>query len=573
MRAARSLLIAAILLLSAPHLQAGVFHVAPWGSDASSGLAWNQARRTLQAATALTGSGDQIWAAAGTYTGPLSIPTGVAIYGGFQGIETSLDQRDPAVHASVISAPGAAAVSFNMPASGLTRLDGFTVKAPAGAGIVCGDGGGVIANCVIQGGVTGVKCQFGYPLIVSCTITGGLEGVTCSMGAGPAVFATAITGTQGPAVSCSEGSVPLIERCKFTFCAEGIVSTDSSPTVRSTAVADVDGDGLRSDAGSVPTISNSTIVRCFGAGIALQGGGRINASIIAFNGTGVALLPPPEPPDPPLESPIIGNNCVWGNPSGDYAGMQAPADDLRGDPLLGGFGGFHLQPGSPCIDAAFSAEVQPGWLDVDGEDRLQGAAVDIGADEAAAGIPSVRIGEARKLPIGAAVDIQGVVSAAFTGFFYLQQADRSAGVRIEWNGTAPPTNSMARVQGLLVQTPAGERALQASSVTAVGTSEAVRPLTVRCGVEEGGGLKVGGLLVEVSGRVVQQEPGGGAFLLDDGSAVSNERGQRGIRVELQGRPMPGVGSHVRVKGLFSRRLAGQVSYPMFMMISPAVRLD
>jgi len=45
-------------------------------------------------------------------------------------------------------------------------------------------------------------------------------------------------------------------------------------------------------------------------------------------------------------------------------------------------GDYHLQPLSPCIDAGDPSYVpQPGETDIDGQARLSGAAVDMGADE------------------------------------------------------------------------------------------------------------------------------------------------------------------------------------------------
>jgi hypothetical protein len=47
-----------------------------------------------------------------------------------------------------------------------------------------------------------------------------------------------------------------------------------------------------------------------------------------------------------------------------------------------GAGDFHLLPGSPCIDMGNPAFVpQAGEVDIDGEPRLQGSAVDLGSDE------------------------------------------------------------------------------------------------------------------------------------------------------------------------------------------------
>jgi uncharacterized repeat protein (TIGR01451 family) len=85
------------------------YYVTPGGSgDCTS---WADAC-DLQTALTAARSGDEIWAAAGTYM-PTSDPTdraatfqlqdGVAVYGGFAGAETSRDERDPVANLTILS--------------------------------------------------------------------------------------------------------------------------------------------------------------------------------------------------------------------------------------------------------------------------------------------------------------------------------------------------------------------------------------------------------------------------------------------------------------------------------------
>ena len=81
--------------------------------------------------------------------------------------------------------------------------------------------------------------------------------------------------------------------------------------------------------------------------------------------------------------PVLRNNCVY-NPDGiNYIYLSAGKGDIQVDPKLVAvaYGQVHIQPDSPCVDAGDDSVVQPGWVDMDGQTRIQGAHVDIGADE------------------------------------------------------------------------------------------------------------------------------------------------------------------------------------------------
>jgi hypothetical protein len=84
-------------------------------------------------------------------------------------------------------------------------------------------------------------------------------------------------------------------------------------------------------------------------------------------------------------TPQFLNNCVFGNADFNYYGIPDPTGkngNLSVDPLLVATNDFHLGTSSPCIDAGDDFSAHPDWLDLDGEPRMMGAHVDIGADEA-----------------------------------------------------------------------------------------------------------------------------------------------------------------------------------------------
>jgi len=93
-----------------PAHAAGVRYAKPVASGTGDCSSWTNAC-TLQ--TALTGalSGDEIWAAVGTYkptpgtdrTVTFQLKNGVALYGGFAGTETARDQRNPTLNVTILS--------------------------------------------------------------------------------------------------------------------------------------------------------------------------------------------------------------------------------------------------------------------------------------------------------------------------------------------------------------------------------------------------------------------------------------------------------------------------------------
>jgi hypothetical protein len=100
----------AITPLQAAHA-AGVRYAKPSATGTGNCLSWANAC-TLQTALTSAVSGDEIWAAAGTYkpttnptnrTATFHLKNGLALYGGFAGTETARDQRNPAVNVTVLS--------------------------------------------------------------------------------------------------------------------------------------------------------------------------------------------------------------------------------------------------------------------------------------------------------------------------------------------------------------------------------------------------------------------------------------------------------------------------------------
>lgn len=189
------------------------------------GLSWATALSDVQsgidaaraaAGTIAPGATCRVWVAEGTYyiyvtseADPLRIPTGIALYGGFTGSETTLSERDFNTHPTVFeghAGPGGEAgqvktvVEMDVDAV----LDGVTVTGGEIAGvraksstvsnsrIVDNTGAGIVGsgrflNCVIQGNLAATEipmelesvCIYlvGESLISGCLITGTQGGI------------------------------------------------------------------------------------------------------------------------------------------------------------------------------------------------------------------------------------------------------------------------------------------------------------------------------------------------------------------------------------------------------------
>lgn len=149
----------------------GVFYAAPTVQGSGDCSSWTHAC-TLQTALAAAVSGDEIWVKAGVHK-PTSDPgnrsaffalkNGVAVYGGFAGGETSLEQRDWQVNATILSGDiddddinadgnfiaettgdiqgnNSYQIVYSGGVNAITRLDGFVITAGDGVGRNAGAG-------------------------------------------------------------------------------------------------------------------------------------------------------------------------------------------------------------------------------------------------------------------------------------------------------------------------------------------------------------------------------------------------------------------------------------------------
>ncbi|HUT28222.1 MAG TPA: choice-of-anchor Q domain-containing protein [Sedimentisphaerales bacterium] len=314
---------------------------------------------TIQAAIAASDDGDTVVVAPGRYHENIS----------FLGKAVTLRSTDPnnrdIVAATIIDGGGAGSVvNFMNGERTVSLLDGLTItngNAVKGGGIYCAFAGPTITNCIITGNSAekggGIYRCNGGP-IRNCIITGN----RAEKGGG-------LYDCDAAVLNC--------------------IITDNS--------ADYGG-GL---CGCNGTVRNCLIARNRadkdgGSGLHEMQGEIINCTIASNAGNAGAGMHR-------CSSRSIRNCVIWGNlpaelgrsTSPTYSCVRGGADgagNISDDPRFADpdANDYHLRPDSPCINTGapdFASE--PGESDIDGNARIHGGRVDMGADEYA-GQPRAR---------------------------------------------------------------------------------------------------------------------------------------------------------------------------------------
>jgi len=295
-------------------------------------------------------------------------------------------------------------------------------SADYGGGIHCmADASQISGNQIIGNSAStcggGIHSYFySYAEIKGNTIKGNSGedggGVGCTFGASALLFDNLITENvadeNGGGVYCNDNSSPDIDKNVITFntatfynCGGIYCGLNSSPTITSNNISNNNcfgsGGGIQCIDNSSPAIINNLIT---GNTVSAATGGGIYCGYSS--------------------TPAIVNNTVYGNSALSGGGIfcyssrpsirnsifWANTPDQIGDPALtvshcdvqGGFSGpgninvdpmfveiavddFHLTYNSPCKDAGDNSAPGLPVEDFEGDDRLSGGVVDIGADE------------------------------------------------------------------------------------------------------------------------------------------------------------------------------------------------
>jgi len=327
--------------------EARIVYVSPQGNDANNGLSWATAKRTVQAAinaaTPAGSFGAQVWVKAGVYNERITLRSQVHVFGGFAGNETSRSQRNLFANETVLDGQQGGSV-VTVPANTLNAtIDGFTLRNG-----LAGDGGGIAMS---GDGTVVISNNF----IVDNQANGG---------AGISIHGATARGA----------SVLLL----------------NNVLARNWAV---NAAGVYMRFAQVQIINNTLV---YNRSTFSSTGGSLYASdetqtllannIVAFQTNGPCI----DRKNVASAVMTLRNNCVFGG-TPLYRNIS-PANDLNVDPNFvdAPNGNFHLGD-SLCIDAGNNSDAAAITVDIDGQARVNGVAIDIGADEVYAQTPTLTV--------------------------------------------------------------------------------------------------------------------------------------------------------------------------------------
>ena len=393
------------VLFLAPSAHAAVLRVkADAPGPARDGTTW--ATAFLKVSDALSGASpsDEVWVAAGTYVETISLKSGIALYGGFAGTETERAQRNSTAHVTILDGDKAGSViTARADVTQMAVVDGFTIRngsgtfegsGPLGGGFFGSGAAVTLANNVITGNYLEKGCSHCGP-----------SGSAIYAGGGTYVIrGNRIEGNDstywlyGPAISIS-GTYTLIGNViRGNGPGAAIQVADSGYIVGNL----IQGNRSGIDVWGAVTIANNTIVgnsmgqMTASSGEAIQvheGTATIVNNIIAFNDSGIQRAS--DQANVVLRSNNVFHNWFWDGTTWliqDFQGLPDPTGqdgNISADPLFADRAekDFHLSGESPCRDAGDDSVVQVGETDLDGNPRIQGPHVDIGAYEATPPVP------------------------------------------------------------------------------------------------------------------------------------------------------------------------------------------
>jgi len=432
-------------------INSDVIYVDDDATGLNSGSSWDDALTDLQDALDVVAiSGKDIWVAAGMYHPSVmiggSIPpyrtfqmiNGVAIYGGFDGSETALDQRDVGNNETILSGamPGYNCLRVfyhpdgtNLDASAV--LDGFTVTA-AECGMSNEYSSPTVTNCTFtvnwsEGNGGGMYNYSSSPTVSNCTFSGNSAwdnggGMYNEWISNPTVSNCTFAGNDGGGMA-NKISSPTVIHCTFIGNDNGGMynSEYSSPTVTNctftgNSAGSVDGGGMYNSNFSSPTVTGCI----FSGNSAYDGGGMFNYEdssprVMGCTFTGNVVIRYGGGMCNEYGSHPAVTGCIfWGNSAfyyGDdeiynHAGTSSASIPVISYCDIGGCGGSGAGwDGDLGTDGGGNIDGDPLFVDGDGPDDTYGTEDD--DLRLSAGSPCIDAGDNIAVTVGTDLDGQG----------------------------------------------------------------------------------------------------------------------------------------------------------------------
>ena len=449
---------------------AAILYVNAGATGANTGLSWPDAFTSLQSALALAArcpAITQVWVAKGTYypsadefgntnpswnvrTRTFSLRNNLALYGGFAGNEPDgfdLTQRNFTANRTVLDG--------DIQQNAVSGDNVYNVIRNVSVYGQAMNGTAIIDGFTISSGSANMLSSQGY-FVFPFSYGGGMFNYLAAPEISNTVFEYNFA-QEGGAMANLYSDVVLkkshINR-NSGYLGAGIANEESSPLILSSSFqlnrTDYDGAAVTNYYASSPVIVNSSFS---GNRVSNSGGGTI------YNYD--------------ASSPVITNSIIWGNSAGIFNEPAVPGNaasnpqvsysivqnlstgggmqgNLNADPLFVSQpvtgsstpGDLSLQPCSPALNAGDpgTTTAGTGTTDIEGNARIYGTAVDIGANELQRGSFAVNISADPGLSISSGSAV--ILTASGANGYTWSTSDATASITV-----SPPATTVYTVTG------------------------------------------------------------------------------------------------------------------------------